>query len=327
MAVKVDSMKPLEPSGIGLVVVELKYVKIKEISRHSKPFFDKVKNKEALKNIVRPDGINETHVGKFRTLIVNKGYRPYHNIPPVVILIDGIYYLLSGEHRYSAHLHEHKTEMWVAICRFEDAKGMPADYWASTYQSTENDDAERLDMNVRTDAGIISVTKNQIKQGWITDSEEDLKKSLKHQNVKGSIKIQNLVNRIQANLGLPGSVKWTMNEDCIAACLEQGQKVPDIIRSMNNKGGIDGDYDWRIIKTIIDKLEEDPNAMIDVATYHVGMNADEVVIARELKDKLSRPEILKYASKLISLVHDGTFENQVTFKYFGQLEGEGLYAE
>ena len=64
--------------------------------------------------------------------------------------------------------------------------------------------------------------------------------------------------------------------------------------------------------------------MIDVGIYHVGMNADEVAIARELKDKLSRAELLKYASKLISYIHDGTFENQVKFRYFGQLEGEEL---
>jgi hypothetical protein len=318
-----------KPEGIGLDIVDMKYVEVKKIQRHSGTYFDNAINGMAVKNIVRPEGITESYVQKFRRIIKNGKYDPLHHVPPVVLETEekDVYDSLTGEHRYIAHKDEDEKKMWVAICRFEDVEGMPAEYWASTYQSNENNPEDRVDNNVRTDDGTISATKNQIERKWITSSEKDLRKSLKHQQIKGSKKIQNLINRIQSDYGMKGSVRLTTNEDCKRACHEYEEKEPTMVKSMNNKAGIDPDYDYRFWKEIVDKLKEDPNAMIDAAFYFVGMNATEVVTAREGKEKYSLNILCYYAQKFLEYYHDGTFEKQVNIKYFGQLDGEGLYAE
>ncbi len=203
---------------------------------------------------------------------------------------------------------------------------MSAEYWASTHQSNENDPEERVDDNVRTDEGTISVTKNQISRGWITSSAKDLKKSLKHQHIKSSQKIQNLINRIQVDLGLIGSVRLTTNDECERAILKCGEKLPTIIRSMNTKSGIDPDYDYRLLKEVVDRWQDDPNEMIEAVIYHVGMNSDEVKTAREMKEKYSRKSLLYYATMFNIYQDNGTFDEQLNIKYMGQLDGEELYA-
>ena len=319
-----------EPSSIGLTIVEMKFVELSKIRRHSDEYFDNTINRMTVKNIVRPEGITESYVQKFRRLIKNGKYDHYHHIPPVVLEteIEGEYDSLTGEHRLVAHIGESEKTMWVAVCRFDETDSMPAAYWASTYQSNENDPEDRVDDNVRTDDGTISAVKNQIAEGWITSSEKDLKMSLKHQRIKGSKKIQNLVNRIQANLGMKGCVRLTTNIDVTDALQKNGEKLDNkIIRSMNNKGGIDRDYDYRALKEIVDRLEEDPNAELEILPYFVGMNAEEVRKARKMKTDNSRDRLLYYAQKFIQFSLDGTFDKQLKIRYMGQLDGEGLYAE
>jgi len=317
-----------EPKGIGLKVVEMKFVELSKIRRHSDEYFDNTVNRMSVKNIVRPEGITEAYVQKFRRLIKNGKYDHYHHIPPVVLETEeeGEYDSLTGEHRLVAHQGEGERTMWVAVCRFEETEGKAVGYWASIYQSNENNPEDRVDDNVRTDDGTISAVKNQIKEGWITSSEKDLKMSLKDQQIKGSKKIQNLVNRIQADLGMKGCVRLTTNDEVERAILKNGEKLPAIIRSMNNKGGIDPDYDYRLFKEVVDRLEEDPNEMIEAIIYHVGMNSDEVKAAREMKEKYSRGLLLHYAVKFIEYQTNGTFDKQLKIRFIGQLDGEKLYA-
>ena len=319
-----------EPSGIGLTIVEMKFVELSKIRRHSDEYFDNTINRMTVKNIVRPEGITESYVQKFRRLIKNGKYDHYHHIPPVVLEteIEGEYDSLTGEHRFVGHIGEGEKTMWVAVCRFDETDGMPAAYWASTYQSNENDPEDRVDDNVRTDDGTISVVKNQIAEGWITSSEKDLKMSLKHQRIKGSKKIQTLVNRIRGDLGMKGCVRLTTNDECERAILKSGEKLDNkIIRSMNSKGGIDRDYDYRALKEVVDRLEEDPNEELELLPYFVGMNAEEVKKARKMKTDNSRDRLLHYAQKFIQFSLDGTFDKQLKIRYMGQLDGESLYAE
>ena len=322
-------VKCKEPSGIGLTIVEMKFVELSKIRRHSDEYFDNTINRMTVKNIVRPEGITESYVQKFRRLIKNGKYDHYHHIPPVVLEteVEGEYDSLTGEHRLVAHIGEGEKTMWVAVCRFDETDGMPAAYWASTYQSNENDPEDRVDDNVRTDDGTISAVKNQIAEGWITSSEKDLKMSLKHQRIKGSKKIQTLVNRIRGDLGMKGCVRLTTNDECERAILKSGEKLDNkIIRSMNSKGGIDRDYDYRALKEVVDRLEEDPNEELELLPYFVGMNAEEVKKARKMKTDNSRDRLLHYAQKFIQFSLDGTFDKQLKIRYMGQLDGEELYA-
>ena len=96
---------------------------------------------------------------------------------------------------------------------------------------------------------------------------------------------------------------------------------------MNNKGGIDPDYDYRALKEVVDRLEEDPNVELEILPYFVGMNAEEIKQARKMKSEFSRPMLLHYALKFIQYHTDGTFDKQLKIRYMGQLDGEGLYAE
>ena len=318
-----------QPDAVGMEVVDMRYIEISKIRRHQSEYFDNKINRMRVMNVVRPEGLDAEYVNKFRRLIQNGGYKAEHYVPPVVLETEeeGIFDELTGEHRYVAHLDEGLDKMWVAVCRFSETDGMPAAYWASTYQSNENDENERIEGNVRTDAGVISATLNQIEHGWITSSTVDLKKSLKDQNIKGP-KIETITNKIRADLGHKGCVRLTTDTECRRAVEEAGQDPDEIIfRSMNNKGGVDRDYDYRLRIHAINEWEKDPDKIINVMAYFVGMNEKEVKVARLKKDERAMNILVAYSAKIIEYWDNGKFDEQLKIQYAGQLDGEDLYAK
>ena len=69
-------------------------------------------------NKVRFSGTDAAKVEQFKVIISNNQYRPYHKGPPPVAepIGEGKYILISGHHRYDAHLDVgHKTILCIVL--------------------------------------------------------------------------------------------------------------------------------------------------------------------------------------------------------------------
>jgi hypothetical protein len=120
-------------------------------------------------------------VMSFRTILRNNEFRPDVYTPTIV---NKDYVVISGKHRYQAHLAENKTHIPIVIVEFIDYKGLPGDCWRTTWQSNENDSNKRAyAAEDRSDEQIIQTTIKQIKLGYIQNTLKDIDKSLMYQNI------------------------------------------------------------------------------------------------------------------------------------------------
>jgi hypothetical protein len=117
----------------------------------------------------------------FRTIMRNNEFRPDVYVPTIV---NKDYVVISGKHRYQAHLAEDKTHIPVIIVEFIDYDGLPGDCWRMTWQSNENDKKNRTFASEdRTDEQIYQTTIKQIKANYIQNTLKDITRSLKDQNI------------------------------------------------------------------------------------------------------------------------------------------------
>ena len=120
-------------------------------------------------------------VHKFQKAIREKTYNVELNTPPCVT--ENLE-LVSGNHKYNAHVLENQEYIIVALVKFIDFENMPAEYWRLNWTSVENNpDNDTFIRLPRTDDQIIQTTLNQIQSKLINPTETDVKKSLKDQQV------------------------------------------------------------------------------------------------------------------------------------------------
>jgi hypothetical protein len=238
---------PKEPVGKGLVVVEMIEIKLSDIKSNVKQIVSADGN-VTYKNSARPEGLDDPTVKWFESLIRRKEYDKYGNIPPVVIVIDGIFYLISGGHRRMAHLvvaeemgEIETATMWCVVCEFVEEDGFPAEHWQWNWQSEENNPDNRPPKsNGRTDQGIIEIVKEQSRLKKpngdpcvdLSDKTGDsIRVVLKQQGIKNKGTQDNLILKIQADANVPGAV--IINESI------------DITKAIKDLTGRD-DVDWKV---------------------------------------------------------------------------------
>jgi hypothetical protein len=121
------------------------------------------------------------NIMNFRNILRNNEFRPDVYIPTVV---NEDYIVISGKHKYQAHLAEGKTHIPVIVVEFLPYKDLPADYWRLNWQSVENDPAKRnYACADRSDDQIIQTTVTQIKLNYLKHNYEDINKSLIAQGI------------------------------------------------------------------------------------------------------------------------------------------------
>jgi hypothetical protein len=283
------TLKPREPKFEGMTVLKVGYINITEIDAFAR------------KNKARKKGITHSSVTTFENMIKNGVYEPQYNIPPVVIkLPNGRYELVAGEHRLHAHIGQGKTEIWVAVVKFETPRSK------SLYQSIENKLNSSFFETPRTKEDIVNSGITILKEeGFVGDnlpssnyvwgvvnqleiSNEEAPKSSVHEAITNEIGLtKGDIQTFSAATGKKRAKEIHGNSD-----------VPWTSALYKNVEGKTTDTDIRIIFQMLEKKEKNPALPFYVYGHWQKIGGEDLPTARKNKKKFwneIEKKIVKYA--------------------------------
>lgn len=303
------------PVSNGLVFIESKIVKVKDIKAE--------KNNRI---------IDFNIVNKFQKAIRNRTYNTELNTPPCV-LEDCT--LVSGYHKYNAHVLENQEYITVAVVKFIDFKNKLAEYWQTTWTSVENNpDNDEFIRNPRTDHDIIVTTLNQIKLKLIKPTEDDVRQSLKDQQVSPK-KINKLLSDILFDTKLSPTICKNYNattaDDYINANFNITVSTPKKIELNSDDNTVyfkqqfynendDKDFDSRIFNSFVKAQLKHPSCNVNVLAYIENPNPNHILAVRKAKLKLfeNRVNEMRQFIKLL----DEKKVKELQFTFLPQLPSE-----
>jgi hypothetical protein len=281
-----NDLKIKIPEAPGLVFVKAEKVSLKKIKS----------TKDNLKVNTRKLDIKT--LNQFKSIIRRDRYNTEIHIPPCV---TEDYELISGEHKYQAHLALDKQEIVVAVVKFIEYDNMPADFWLLNWQSVENDPAnDDFVRNPRDDNQIIQTILKQIDLKLIEPTEKAVNKSLIYQKVSPTRRkffISAILNNTQHSskickvydsdladnyidqnysVELSTPTKIILNEDDDTVYFKQQFKKPEDKK----------DYDNRVLFNYIEAIKQYPNADVKIFSYIDDCNETRITEVREAKLKL-----------------------------------------
>jgi len=287
-------LKPRKPKFNGMTVKSVGYIVIADIDIYAR------------KNKARKKGILPAPVAKFEVLIKNGLYEPQYAIPPVVILLpNGKYELVAGEHRLQAHKGQKKTKIWVAIVEFDSPS------IKLLYQSVEN----KLDLSYvatpRTLEDIVNSAVTILKEEGYVDgklptnnkvstvvnklqiSTEEASKTTVFESVRKEIGSTNVdVQTYSANNGVE-----------VAEEIHGNSSIPMSVELYKNISGKTKDTDTRLFFKILEAKENNHSLPYYVYAHWSNVAGENIITARENKKifwKLLEEKIVKYAKVLQS---------------------------
>lgn len=225
------------------------------------------------KNSVRLEGKNSDTINKMKDIIERGEYDETGTYcPPIMSVTEtGLKYLVSGNHRYTAHKKTNKTKMLVAEVVFNSEQDK------TKFQLNENVCPEYFDNYVKStqdDKQLIEVVVNKILRGEISENENDIRSFISDLNLirkiknktKRDDKIQSLYNIIIKKVASQGKLKTNID---YLHTYDLNSEIPKIEKEFDQykqhynyickgfKKFEDGDYDPRVWKDIVEKIESD----------------------------------------------------------------------
>lgn len=307
------------PVADGLVYIETKIVKVKDI---------KV-NTESDSNTRQLDF---NIVNKFQKAIRNRTYDVTLNTPPCV-LED--YTIVSGNHKYNAHVLENQEYITVAVVKFIDFKNMPAKYWQLNWTSVENNpDNDTFIRLARTDEQIIITTLRQIEFKLINPTEIDVKKSLKDQQVTPE-RFNYFISEILRNTKNSATVCKVYKSDTVDDYvnlnfnIELSTPKKIIVNADDNtiyykqqfkKELDDKDYDNRVFAQFVKSNLKHNSCNVNILAYVDSINPNHIIAVRAAKLKLISNKIAEM--KQFIKLYDENKVKDLQFTFLPQLPSE-----
>ena len=145
------------PKGEGLVSFEFKEIQCTNV-------LQRTGNK--LTNKVRAEGIDQEKVAAFVDRIENGQYRFIYEQPTVKDLGNNLYELLTGEHRYQAHIAAGRETIFVAVVKFETEED------EMIFQSNENNEDDEYVKAPRTQTDVVLTLSQMVDKGMIDINDD-----------------------------------------------------------------------------------------------------------------------------------------------------------
>ena len=316
MVIKPKEVKPLTPEATGMTVIEMGYIPM-----------EKILSSKLGTNKNRPEGPDAMKVALHELSIKNGQYRPEHFVPPVLVWNEEnqLFELVTGGHRHLAHENTDAKVFYGAIVKFSDCNGKSANYWRETYQSNENKKGFDgfVEKSYRTDAGVRSTVHSLIQSGDITPDIKGIQTSLEDQGFgKNTEKGKNLLNQIRAELGqIDGVTRLYSKADVAKIVTEETTPMNSVIvRTMKDSTGYDKDYDSRLIDAIMASYST-TKKYINVFLHWTGLNPNEIIKAREVKDNVLETQYEK-AKAFVEAYESGELQKRTVIRYLPQINGE-----
>lgn len=146
-----------QPKGTGLKSYTFKEILCTEV-------LQRTGNK--LTNKVRSEGTDPEKVAAFVDRIENDSYKFVYEQPTVKDLGDGLYELLTGEHRLQAHLAAGRDTMFVAVVEFETEED------EMIFQSNENNEDDEYVKSPRTQNDVLLTLSQMVNKGMIDINDD-----------------------------------------------------------------------------------------------------------------------------------------------------------
>ena len=284
-----------------------------------------------LKNLNDPKGKNEvrhgqediTQIGKLQQIIKNGKYEPQYYVSPIVE-IKGDFNradLISGFHRYGAHIGCKKKTMYVTVVEFFDADGKPAEYWRLMWKLVENEEKEPIE-TPRTKADVVGTLVQMIADEIMTSSEKDIDKALKDANLTPS-KITEYKSEIYKELGKSHKVVDTISLHQLKKFANIKDGIPVTYSEKTNP-----DYENRGLRLWQEQFTKGKNKPLVVRINNAGNEKIDVI--REVKTKSLKSLLLKQWEYWEPLFESGKSPYDEDFEfpehiYCGQKYGESDY--
>lgn len=314
------------PSGTG---VNFKYFAEPELDKIIRQLGD-----ELTENKARFSGLVEETLTKFKDHIKSNRYSFTYEQPVVVELPNGLYKLICGEHRYTAHLLAGRKTMFVAVVEFDSLVDQ------IFFQSNENGEDDEYVKAPRTTNDVIGTLDRLVKEGFIDiNDDKSINSSLIRLNQKTS-EFPSLRDKLRACHGIINPVKsyndetrkeWTQKYKPEVQFSCRSNIVPvDGVAYLNKtfkggsgKGGVkDLDYDPRAFFDACYLLQNNKVNKVDVVCSVNGAGSDKLSKIRNYKKESMMQDMLNRCIKIVDDYRSGKYDpvKDVSFNFLPQID-------
>ena len=314
------------PSGPG---VNFKYFVEPELNKIIRQIGD-----ELTENKVRRTGLVEETLTKFKDHIKANRYSFTYEQPVAVKLPNGLYKLICGEHRYTAHLLAGRKTMFLAVVEFDSIVDL------IFFQSNENNEDDEYVKAPRTRDDVILTLDRLVKEGFIDiNDEKSINSSLIRLNQKTS-EFPALRDQLRAAHGLINPVKsyndvtrkeWTQKYKSEVEFSSRSNIVPiDDVAYLSKtfKGGSgrgsvkDLDYDIRTFFDACYLLQNNKVNKVDIVCSVNGAGSEQLSKIRNYKKESMMQDMMNRCIRIVDDYRAGKYDpvKDVSFNFLPQID-------
>lgn len=277
-------------------------------------------------NSVRPSGECQDTINKIVETLRNGQYDPYRYFAPIVEKTDDDNYLIiSGHHRYKAHISDKRDSMLCVVVKFNDERAR--NIWRQL-ENTESFDG--FVKNVATREEHVKYVSNLVNTGVIGNTRKSIEDYLVDAKIvskKAEKSINTIVNEVLKKTGNHNSYDYVHSWESV-----EKKEIIDLLQrkikdrkfiSATFKEKDDVDYDHRTMLQIIDAFVENPERPIVVVYAVNGATKEKLEDIRKHKPTHLVPSFLKRWNDVQALQEAGHDLNKiVTLEPLPQLGSE-----
>lgn len=278
-------------------------------------------------NVNRSRGVMEKGVLEFIECIKGNEYRPEHYVPPVVVRIpegdsrqfnsDGVtqyfYELVSGHHRYHAHLGMNLPTFYAQVVEFLPVDNKTARSWMLTYQAQENNPSKQVFVrNVSSVDDVANSITSILNEATFSpedlDNEVDL--AIASIGINGDSRKAAVKNKVLENRGLTTMVVQSISK----TIRKQLNQIHATTHALNTEHIIHGGFvkgnepihDYRTIHQVWSAIDVEPTCVdkLHVVGNTTKANNAQIVKIRQKKETLLKDhaqEVLDRAAFLLGV--------------------------
>lgn len=296
--------------------IDVKNVKVLDIP---------LENLKKNSNKVRMSGESEETIQKIIEIINDNQYDPYKYIPPVVEKSGNKYIIISGHHRFYAHLGLARETMMCVVVKFKN------EYDRSRWRVAENQSYfDGHFKEISTDSNTINTVAKLVRDNVVDADADSIKNFLlstqcvkKNSGSKLDVMVSSILKK-SGNEKCPDFVKMWTDTERVNIISNLKKKLPN--RNYHHhvfKAKKDVDYDKRVINSVLKDFFKDPAVPVTIL-YSVNKgNKNQIEKIRKYKPEHLINDFFNMCQMVIDLYNKGyDLRKKVTLEHLPQFGEE-----
>ena len=277
------------------------------------------------KNYARMSGLDKNCIEELANLIKNHKYDLNNFISPIVEQNDDGdgYTIISGHHRYKAHINAKQKEMVCVVATFSSDSDRNA--WRVHENSPYN---ENYVKNISDDTDHVNIILHLLKDknSGIEPNRESIDKFIVRTKITVNVITKSkLINSILKNIGIIDHdyINPLETKDFKSHVDNISLEIPDVKFISSTFGPAKQDYGTRTFSKLSRAFIENPTKKICVPYSISGATNSDKLIGHRTKVKLEMEKLLAMSHKIVQLENEGyNFMNLIDFVPLPQLGNE-----